>query len=453
MRLAPVVGRQQRHNLEELGRIDLPKSVMVRERSPASVPVVTEVEVVCGVGRGQQLEDRQRHTAGVDLLEDLAHSFLRRRARQLDRGDLVVIERLDDRGVELHPGLHAGGLVLAICGHVRVLPHHRFAGVEHDVEREHLVRDLEFARGQVPGRLATERPDDAVGGHPDDRLLTIGRRVQAHPHVRVVPAQEVLALRVTRRDWVLRHQREVQRRRALLPVEEKELRLYGTWERHSFEEARPKPDVRVPGLERHHRTNRIRQRDRRQQARDVVVVPHPAPLEVRELEFARAGTREQLLEWDLVARELLVHRISLPLRVSICPDHPALDLGESIRRHSDSHRMSLACRCGSAPPGAIGELARAGAAAEIRHRPDEAVGVWPGSPAGAFSTYRRQRLSPRRRSRRRRTTCSRPGRCAASPTLVALSARSAGCCVPEARFTSWSTAARPTETSRAGRTG
>ncbi len=65
--------------------------------------------------------------------------------------------------------------------------------------------------------------------------------------------------------------------------------------------------------------NRIRQGDRSQQARYVIVIPHPAALEIRELEYASARLVQELRKRHLIARELLLHLAS----ASSTPVHPA----------------------------------------------------------------------------------------------------------------------------------
>src|SRR6202034_3702192 len=69
-------GREQRDSLEEVGVGDFPEDPVLRPGPGGSalfLPVLPEVELVGGKRRGEELEDRERDTACVDLLEDLAH--------------------------------------------------------------------------------------------------------------------------------------------------------------------------------------------------------------------------------------------------------------------------------------------------------------------------------------------------------------------------------------------
>lgn len=133
-------------------------------------------------------------------------------------------------------------------------------------------------------------------------------RIDATPDVSEVPPIHLHAPGgVPRRHRQAGPQGQVERRGALLAVEQEELRLHVLRRGHPLQRTRLELDVRITGAQRHHRADRIGQRDRRQQAGDVVVVPYPAALEVGQLQGASVGLVQQVTERQVVAGELLVH--------------------------------------------------------------------------------------------------------------------------------------------------
>lgn len=59
---------------------------------PPGLPVVTQIEFIGCEGGRHQLENGERHAAGIDLLEHLAHGFAWRVLSQLDGGNLELLE-------------------------------------------------------------------------------------------------------------------------------------------------------------------------------------------------------------------------------------------------------------------------------------------------------------------------------------------------------------------------
>ena len=276
------------------------------------VPVLAQLEVVSGVRRRQQLEDRQRDAARVDLFEHLADRFLRRRLGQIDRRDVVLHERIDDR---VHKPLPLGESIRLVAWsrlQIRHLPVHRVATVENDVQRKHLCRDFPVAGAQIHvNRPAEVAPYDAIRGDADDALLfPVHRRIDTRVDVRVVVTLQIVAAAVPRADRLAGLQRLKQRRQPLLAVEQEHLGSRGGRQHHALEQSRLEVNVGIAGDERHDSADRVGQRNRHQQTPDVVVVPHPAALKVRQLQLAPCGPIKQLCQWQLVATEFLLHRPS-----------------------------------------------------------------------------------------------------------------------------------------------
>lgn len=136
--------------------------------------------------------------------------------------------------------------------------------------------------------------------------------MHASAHVGVVVAVQFLPSSVSRGNRLLRLQRQVQRCHALLAVEEEERRFYLSVEFDAFDRSRQELDLGVSCLQRHHRTNRIVQRDRCEQAGDVLVVPDPTSLEIGQLESPRIGPVEHLVERIGGAVESFVHAFECP---------------------------------------------------------------------------------------------------------------------------------------------
>jgi hypothetical protein len=107
--------------------------------APASEPVIAEVEAVGRPRGGNKLQDRERNAAGVYLLEYEADGFLRGFLFQLDDGQRVVAERLENLLAELHEPRE----FIAVRLDERVLP---LARVENLVARKVKRLDLLVTR-------------------------------------------------------------------------------------------------------------------------------------------------------------------------------------------------------------------------------------------------------------------------------------------------------------------
>lgn len=287
-------GREQGEDLQEVRGREVVEQLIRAERGTPLLPVVAQIEVVSRVGRRQQLEDRQRHAARIDLLEHLADSLLRRRPGELDRRHAVSVEGGDHCLVERDPGLEPLGLLTAALCEELQLPRGGVRMVEDDVERKYLSVDLLVQRGDIEYDVAAERLDDTDRRDGHDGVLAVAVWVDTRPNVGEVSAGQVVSTRITSTHRAAGTQGEIERRDALLTVEEQELRLGLRGQRHTLDKPRFELHVRIPGAKSHHRPDRVRQRHRGQQARDVVVVPDPASLEIWQLQCAVPGLVEQV---------------------------------------------------------------------------------------------------------------------------------------------------------------
>jgi hypothetical protein len=101
-------GGEERDGLEKVGIGDFPQDPVFRPGPGGAallIPMLPEVELIGRERRGEELEDGERDTARVDLLEDLAHRPAWSAAAELDHGQLILVEPLDDLPVEGVPEL------------------------------------------------------------------------------------------------------------------------------------------------------------------------------------------------------------------------------------------------------------------------------------------------------------------------------------------------------------
>lgn len=155
-------------------------------------PVLAQLEVVRCVGRSQQLEHRQGHAAGVDLLEHLADRLLGGRAGKGDRGYLVLLERLEEPVLKPLPAGEPTRIPVRFRLQERHLPVHRRAAIENYVQREHSLLDLPLARRQIQVDPSAEvAPHDAIRGNSDDTVfLPVSRLVDAGSDACVVVTKQ-----------------------------------------------------------------------------------------------------------------------------------------------------------------------------------------------------------------------------------------------------------------------
>ena len=314
---------------------------MLRESLVPRVPVLAQLEVAGRVRRRQQLEHRQCDAPGVHLLEHLAHRFLARRLGQIDRRYKVLHERIDDCVLKPPPFIESIRLVARSRQQIRHLPVHRVAAVENDVQRKYFCRNFPVASAQVQiNRPAEVAPNDPIRRDADDALLfAVHRRIDANVDARVVVPLRLVPAAIPRADRRAGLQGLKQRRQPLLAVEQQQLGRRCGRQRHAFEQSRLEVDVGIAGDERHDRADRIGVRNRNQQTADVVVVPHPAALEVRELQFSARCPIQQLRQGHLVAPELLLHR---PSSISHSPDRTKVRrIREWADTRADQRSVSL----------------------------------------------------------------------------------------------------------------
>ena len=308
-----LVRGEERNDLQKAGRRKLLEQPVLAELAGSRVPVVAQSEVAVGGGErsGEQFEDRQSHAAGVDLLEHLADRFLRCRFGETYRRNLVVVEGQNDFFLKALPFFQA----FRRWADVRHLPIERRVVVEYDLQREHLRGDLLLSVGQCQIDLAPEvAANHTVRRHAHDRFfLAIGVIGYRLVDVDVVVPVQLPAARIAGLHRLGRLQRKEQRRQALLTVEEQGFRVRLGLLLHSFQQPGLKENVRVSGLQGHHRADRVGQRNRSQQTFDMVVIPHPTALKVRQLQRSLANVGQDLWQWQIVARESLFHLIGPPV--------------------------------------------------------------------------------------------------------------------------------------------
>jgi hypothetical protein len=102
-----LVAIQQRDGLEKVGVGHLAEDPELRSCpvAPALFPVLAEVELVGGVGSGEQLKHRQGDPAGVDLLKDWHTAWRWRVTAKLNDWNLVLVEAPDELSIEGVPEL------------------------------------------------------------------------------------------------------------------------------------------------------------------------------------------------------------------------------------------------------------------------------------------------------------------------------------------------------------
>ena len=136
-------------------------------------PPVTQVDVVGGVGGGQQLEHVERHATGVDLFEDLTDGVSRRLLGHHDDRYQVRGETRQQVPEQRCPLRLALDLLLAAGGvEVAKLPLHQADTVEQQVGGQHLRRPLVLAGAQVQLHVV-QVTDDAVRSDRNDGVLPI----------------------------------------------------------------------------------------------------------------------------------------------------------------------------------------------------------------------------------------------------------------------------------------
>ncbi len=111
---------QHRDGLQEVGVLHALEDRLLRQALVArghlalhaAKPVVAEVVTIGRIGGSDQLKHRQRHAAGVDLLEYQADRLLAGLLLQYDQRDLVLVVRVEHLFLEVEELRHCCGVVL-----------------------------------------------------------------------------------------------------------------------------------------------------------------------------------------------------------------------------------------------------------------------------------------------------------------------------------------------------
>ena len=101
-------------------------------------PVFSQVKIPCGVGRGNKLEHRERNTAGIDVLKDLAYRLSRRGLVQRNHRQLVARNRVQHIRLKTLKLIHCLRFH-SVERHVAHEPVHNGVAIEHNIDREQLM--------------------------------------------------------------------------------------------------------------------------------------------------------------------------------------------------------------------------------------------------------------------------------------------------------------------------
>src|SRR5208337_5270263 len=166
-------GCEQGHSLEEVGALDSLQDLVFLEALEPRIPVLAQVILVRGISRREQLEYGQGHSAGIDLLEDLANSLLGCLLSHENEGDLILLETLDHRREQLVEAVESL-LHLAWCNlYVCPLPGHQPRGIVHQVKGEKLRCALLLRRRIVSNHFVAKVANLPVFRNADNRLLAV----------------------------------------------------------------------------------------------------------------------------------------------------------------------------------------------------------------------------------------------------------------------------------------
>lgn len=159
---------------EEIGRVEILQDGAIVQASacprtmPPLLPVLPQFEVICCKGCSEQLENRERHSTGVHLLEHRADGVFRRVLEEFDYRELVFLEREPDGALECIHDPHLVGVIFEVRV-VAVSPFQSQLHVEEDVHGEVAVLILVFGFAEIqidlPGEIAL---DHSVVRNPDD---------------------------------------------------------------------------------------------------------------------------------------------------------------------------------------------------------------------------------------------------------------------------------------------
>jgi hypothetical protein len=134
-----------------------------------------------------------------------------------------------------------------------------------------------------------------------------------------------------------------------LPIENETFRGRRMVRYHSFDKARFEPDILIPGVQEHHCPNRIREGDTGEETANMLVIPYPSPLEIRELCLHLLDTLHEVKEGFFGAIEGRhgFHTSNLPMLYGSCVwrmillGYGALSLNFISHRHIPSNHFQL----------------------------------------------------------------------------------------------------------------
>jgi len=211
------IARQQCDGSEEIGRVEILQDGALVQASacprtmPPLLPVLPQFKVICCKGCSEQLENRERHSTGVHLLEHRADGVFRRVLEELDYRELVFLEREPDGALECIHDPHLVGVILEVRV-VAVSPFQSQLPVEEDVHGEVAVLILVFGFAEIqidlPGEIALDHP---VVRNPDDGVDHIVAK-QSLLNIQIVVSLQGLLLIVLRPDGLLIDHGEIEGR-------------------------------------------------------------------------------------------------------------------------------------------------------------------------------------------------------------------------------------------------
>jgi hypothetical protein len=250
---------------------------------------------VGGIECRHELEGVERLAARVDLLKNDADGLLGRARAESDDGHGVALEVLQHlllETPELHPNLFV--LVAAPERVEAILP---IVPIENVGQGIHLPLVLIVRGPQIQDHVAAEMlGDQLVLADGYDRVLAIDGRIERLGDIDIEPPLHRPLLRGDRLHDLPAQGDLIQRSHALLPIQEERLRLDVLRRgRSAFDRARLEIHVSA-GFERHQGSDGECSRHRGDQAFDAVLVPHPASLEIGELEVAPVAIPQKFMK-------------------------------------------------------------------------------------------------------------------------------------------------------------